>query len=319
MAADADGKPIEIPAHWFKAYAPQCGVSVADVNGDAKPDMVVEAAMGDELEVYQNVSTPSGSGFVFKKAGTLRAAKDSLHPGGGYRYFDVADADGDGTRDVLNSTGEPLFFKGASAESWKQAIAPGETFPPGAIVLRNGLAVGAAIPAYSNCTAVTLDAMKPESAGTNATVLKVYARVYPKGEKQKMVLIRFSALPPDTVEKAELALFAPGAMDLMMSCNAIPDGVDPARAEFLSFAMPAFQAADVTRVTWDVTRGVREARQAGRDSVTFLVRMEDTGHYVSGAGKIFFGTEDKDPARRPQLVLVTGSEPGNRRSGGRGY
>lgn len=323
MAADGAGKPIEPDAHWYRAYAPQCGLVPCDLNGDGKPDLVVEAGVGDELDYYENISSNTLFGFSFKKSGSLKTETGVLHPGGGYRYFDIADADGDGVLDVLNSTGEPHVFKGQAEGSPRSPAAPPVAAPPNGIVLRNGPADGDRTPAYSNCIATTLDAARPDTNDVNGAALKVLALI-PNGEKQKVALVRFGGLPPTPMNRAELALYAPGPMTAMMSCNAVDGSGDFLQATwsrapsgkaweadaldrggvFQSFAWPVFQAAPVVRVAWDVTPAVREALKAGRDSVSFVIRLDYTGHYVAGAGKAFFGNGDKNPTYRPQLVLA---------------
>lgn len=314
-ASNDGGKPIEVMAHWYKAYAPQCGVSPCDLNGDGKLDLVVEAHMGDELEVYENISSNAPFGFVFKKVGKINSGKDSLHPGEGYRYFDVVDADGDGVPDILNSTGEPLFFKGVFVPS--AVVSNKETaVSVRQLVLCNG-------PAYSNGVAATLDADMPDAVDVNGPDLKVFARA-PKGDKLKSALIRFGGLPREPVAKAELVLHGPGPFVHMMSCNAFDEKGDftavswnkspsasPWPADklqrggaFQSFAKPVFQSGARAPISWDVTSAVREAQKAGRDAVCFLIRLDYTGPYVAGAGCVFAGAGAKEVATRPRLALT---------------
>ena len=138
-------------------------------------------------------------------------------------------------------------------------------------------------------------------------------------------MVHFGKLPLAPVEHAELVLSTAGAMATMMSCNAIGDDIDPATTtwnhsragvnwandeldrggEFQSFATPMFLAGPDTRVAWDVTKAVSRARKAGRDSLTFLIRVDYTGHYVAGAGKVFIGTSALNVEQRPRLILIT--------------
>ena len=192
------------------------------------------------------------------------------------------------------------------------------------IVLRNGPADGTTMPAYSNCWAVTLDAAKPDTVDANRATLKVFAQI-PKGEKQKVMVVHFGKMPLPQVERAELVLYTSGAMATMMSCNAIGDEVAPTTAtwnhstagvnwpndelnqggDFQSFAAPMFVAGPDTRVAWDVTKAVNRVRKAGLDSVTFLIRVDYTGHYVAGEGKVFVGTSALNVEQRPRLILIT--------------
>ena len=191
-------------------------------------------------------------------------------------------------------------------------------------MLRNGPADGTTMPAYSNCWAVTLDAAKPDTVDANRATLKVFAQI-PKGEKQKVMVVHFGKMPLPQVERAELVLYTSGAMATMMSCNAIGDEVAPTTAtwnhstagvnwpndelnqggDFQSFAAPMFVAGPDTRVAWDVTKAVNRVRKAGLDSVTFLIRVDYTGHYVAGEGKVFVGTSALNVEQRPRLILIT--------------
>ena len=204
------------------------------------------------------------------------------------------------------------------------------------IVLRNGPEVLPGMLAYNGMQACTLDAgSAPQSGTPGLPKLEVRAMVPKSANKQKLILLRFTDLPRlANLEQATLEmttdpklerfpLLAEGVVDI--SCSAIRDDWDAATVtyaqaalgkpwapneldaggEFLSKAPPINQVLPRLTLTWDVTRAVREALQAGRTSVSLLIRAENTGKYVAGDGYNFCGPTWAQVESRPRLCLVS--------------
>ncbi len=92
--------------NWTAGYAPMCGLKLIDMDNDTKLDLVVENAASTSdstLQWHKNISAQPAD-FTFEAIGRPFAndlARYAHH--GRYRYFDYADVDGDGVRDVLNA------------------------------------------------------------------------------------------------------------------------------------------------------------------------------------------------------------------------
>ena len=309
--ADETGKPLKIAAWWLKAYAPQCGVAVLNVNG--KRGLVVEdAEPRGGLRYYENLSDDP---LRFKFVKLLGDPVPIDYPSG-YRYFYCGDVNGDGLPDVINCTGSMVFFPGLPA-----GVTNVMAVPAGAIV--------------RTAEACCMDASKPdEPAPRNPSKLEVRT-LMPRGQqKQRMILIRFTDLPQLTHwERATLELTTDpsvgryplqGPADCDISCSVIRADWDAEKATFaeaapgqpwapgeldaggtfLSMAEAIHTVQPRQTVVWDVTRAVREAQQAGQPSISLLIRAEYTGKYVAGAGYSFYGPAASQVEFRPRLCLL---------------
>jgi len=153
--------------------------------------------------------------------------------------------------------------------------------------------------------------------------------------KQKVILLRFQDLPRlAALDRATLELTTDPTLatspvqspaGVEMSCSAIRDDWDVATATFIEaapgkpWAMEELNAGGMflsksplpftvgprRTMTWDVTRAVREALQAGRTTVSLLVRAEYTGKYSCNAGYNFCGPDWPQAEYRPRLCLLT--------------
>ncbi|OPZ84868.1 MAG: hypothetical protein BWY76_01668 [bacterium ADurb.Bin429] len=313
---DENGKPLQVNANWYIAYAPQCGVVLRDLNDDGKRDLVVE--YGNRLISYLHAGeTPRELKF---KRGRELGDKQPIDYPAGYRYFTVDDVDGDGALDIINSaSAQMVYFKG---------LKPGEV--PGAPV---DTPAGMVLRTIEACT---LDAQKPDAVyPTTPSALEVRA---PGQEKQKVILLRIKDIPKlAALERAALELTTDPALQkegqpvlqntamLAVSCNSIRDDWDVATATynaakpgapwakdeldaggvFLSKAPPQFTVQPRRTLRWDVTAAVRDALKQGRTSISLLVRVDYTGKYIAGQGYRFCGPAWKDETLRPRLVLIT--------------
>jgi len=307
--ADETGKPLKIAAWWLKTYAPQCGVAVLDANG--KRGLVVEdAEPRGGLRYFENVGDDP---LRFKFVKLLGDPVPIDYPSG-YRYFFCGDVDGDGLPDVINCTGGMIFFKGLPANAINTV-----TDPTGIVV--------------RNAEACYVDASKPtESMPRQPSKLEVRT-LTPRGPKQRLILIRFTALPQVAgLERAMLELTTDPKFERFplqtppgcaVSCSIIRDDWDAEKAtfaeaapgkpwapgeldaggEFLTMAEPINTVKAAQKVMWDVTPAVREALRAGRTSISLLIRAEYTGKYVAGEGYNFCGPAWPRIETRPRLVL----------------
>ncbi len=215
-------------------------------------------------------------------------------------------------------------------------VAQGVLPPLRRIVLRNGPEQSAGVPAYAGNQACYLDAQKPTEAAPKEPAQLIARAQTPNGEKQKVILLRFRDLPKTgPLERAVLELTTdPGLQPngallqpiarLAVSCNAIRDDWDAARAtytaaapgqpwaadelesggQFLSMAQPEFTIAPRRTVRWDVTEAVRAAQQEGRMAISLLVRVDYTGYYIAGHGYNFCGPDFPAVEQRPRLCLT---------------
>lgn len=117
--ADEAGEPLAVPAHWQDQYAMHCGVKAIDLDGDGLRDLVIEGfTPKSELLFLRNVSPDPLTPRFTKPASVMTAAGAKFEFNGRYRYFDVADVDGDGIPDVVNGdAGMPMVFSGLSADA----------------------------------------------------------------------------------------------------------------------------------------------------------------------------------------------------------
>ncbi len=204
-------------------------------------------------------------------------------------------------------------------------------------VLRNGPAGAWGVPAYGGLQGCWLDAGKPaQPTPRKGGKLEVRTLIPQSVQKQRLILLRFTDLPRlAALEQATLELTSDPQSEkyplqrmvswVDVSCCAIRDDWDAATATygeaapgkpwaageldaggtFLSKATPLFTVQPSLSLTWDVTRAVREALQAGRTSISLLVRAEYTGKYTGGYGFNFYGIDCPDTERRPRLCLVS--------------
>ncbi|NDC64389.1 MAG: VCBS repeat-containing protein, partial [Planctomycetia bacterium] len=114
--ADEAGEPLVVPAHWYDQYAMHCGVKAIDLDGDGRRDLVIEGfTPKSELMVLRNASPDPLTPRFTKPVVVQTAAGGKFEFGGRYRYFDVADMDGDGLPDVVNGdAGMPVVFSGVA-------------------------------------------------------------------------------------------------------------------------------------------------------------------------------------------------------------
>jgi hypothetical protein len=232
-----------------------------------------------------------------------------------YRYFYCGDVDGDGIPDVINSNGEMIFFKGLPTKATDPVLATDD------LIVRSA-------------EACTVDASKPnEPVVRKPTVLEARTQALKGPQKQRLVLIRFTDLPKLAgVGRATLELSTDpklerfplvGAAGCDVSCSEIRDDWDAARAtyaeaapgktwspreldaggKFLALARQIDSVKPVQTLTWDVTPAVRAALQAGRTSISLLVRAEFTGNYGAGAGYHFCGPDWPRIESQPRLIL----------------
>ncbi|MCG3149344.1 MAG: hypothetical protein PCFJNLEI_02804 [Verrucomicrobiae bacterium] len=200
------------------------------------------------------------------------------------------------------------------------------------IVLQNG-------PAYAGTEACYVEATKPTQRPPKQPA-KLEARTMTRSTssvspKQKMILIRFRDLPRlARLDRATLELSTDPKLErypimgsggeMEISCSLIRDEWDAATATFaeaatgkpwaageldaggvlLAKAPPILEVRQHQTLTWDVTRAVQEALQAGRTSVSLLVRAEYTGKYSCGSGYNFCGPDWPQAEYRPRLCLV---------------
>jgi len=115
--ADEAGVPLAVPAHWYNQFAMHCGVKPLDLDGDGLRDLVIEGfTPRSELLVLRNISPDPLTPRFAKPVHVTTADGGRLEFTGRYRYFDVADMDGDGHADVVNcDAGMPVIFSGLSA------------------------------------------------------------------------------------------------------------------------------------------------------------------------------------------------------------
>ncbi|MEI8080442.1 MAG: VCBS repeat-containing protein [Actinomycetes bacterium] len=116
--ADEAGAPLAVNAHWQDQYAMHCGVKGLDLDGDGLRDLVIEGfTPKSELLFLKNVSPDPLTPRFAKPAMVLTAAGGKFELTGRYRYFDVADMDGDGRPDVVNcDAGMPVVFSGLAVD-----------------------------------------------------------------------------------------------------------------------------------------------------------------------------------------------------------
>jgi len=112
--ADEAGTPLAVPAHWYDQFAMHCGVRAIDFDGDGIRDLVIEGfTPKSELLFLRNVSPDPLTPRFTKPIVVTTAAGEKFEFTGRYRYFDVADMDGDGRPDVINADeGMPVVFSG---------------------------------------------------------------------------------------------------------------------------------------------------------------------------------------------------------------
>jgi hypothetical protein len=117
--ADEKGVPLAVNAHWQDQYAMHCGVKARDLDGDGLRDLVIEGfTPKSELLFLKNVSPDPLTPRFAKPAVVMTAAGEKFEFTGRYRYFDVADMDGDGRPDVVNcDAGMPVVFSGLALDA----------------------------------------------------------------------------------------------------------------------------------------------------------------------------------------------------------
>jgi hypothetical protein len=204
------------------------------------------------------------------------------------------------------------------------------TAPDRQLVLRNGPAAGVDTPAYTGSHVTYVHSKSPqEPAKRNGNTVAVNA---PGTDGHRVVLVRFDNLPQlGDVERATLELTLPpeeyfqlpGYCDV--SCFKFRPDWDPAQATYAAAAPgkpwtpeeliggdkflsrtpqdPVLTRTPVLR--WDVSDAVRSAAKSGAGTVSLLVRVDDTGHYVSGKGYTFCDAEHPAINLRPRLRVIT--------------
>lgn len=182
-----------------------------------------------------------------------------------------------------------------------------------------------------------LDGQTPNAPALHKPSVLIAKAQIPGGEKQKVILLRFTDLPKaGPVERATLELTTDpsiqenpqlwqGMATLAVSCNVIRDDWDADRATFaeaapgkpwpageldggglfLSYADLDFTVRPRRTLRFDVTEAVRAARKDGRGTVSLLVRVDHTGPYVAGQGYRFCGPGFPEPKLRPRLSVTT--------------
>ncbi|MCG3147351.1 MAG: hypothetical protein PCFJNLEI_00790 [Verrucomicrobiae bacterium] len=217
----------------------------------------------------------------------------------------------------------------SARSNWAEAIAA----PWTRVVLRNGPAGAPGELDYTGAHAVMIDAETPtQQPAVGRGKLQVYMRT---SNKNTMILLRFADLPRlSQLERAtlelttdpqllsSLRLLAPAQVDL--TCSAIRDDWDVDKVTFAEAAPGKPWAAgelaaggkfqDLVRpltpvtarqvVRWDVTAAVRAAIQAGRRSVSLLVRGEHNGPYSAAEEWSFVRPNFQNVNQRPRLCLI---------------
>ncbi len=342
-ATDEYGKVLEFPANWARYFSPQCGIAVAHLDGSGAADIILEGGDDGQLLRFRDVSSHPKAMLTLASEGSIMMGQKAFETHAGYWYFDVADADGDGTPDLIESNNaRPMFYKGARAGAVMTREVSNASGLPDGIILRNGSSIPGG-PVYAGNEAVSIDARKLIAA-TNSEPEELEFRGQQGGrENQKMILLRFNDLPDGPVDKAVLELSTdaelqadpwirvPGASS-PVSCNAIGNAWDPLSCTyrnaaerrpwpanlldkggtFQSFVEPVVDQRHVQRLRWDVTQAVRAAHDQGRNQVDLLIRVDGTGPDVAGRGLRVCGPGWPVIDQRPKLILTTTAAPATR-------
>ena len=258
---------------------------------------------------------PAYSGAYAAEAGASAEAtlgKEQGLPEGKLLYFALKSAGADGAASPISN------------------VATAATWPLTQLVLRNGPGLTEKVPEYAGSEATLLDAHKPDQAAPPSAAL-LSARA-PGEEKQKVVLVRFKDLPKiGAIERATIELTTladdntlAGAATLAVSCNACRDDWDrrtaawsfaapgkpwedrelDAGGKFLSFAQPSRVIGRQHTIAWDVTAALAAAQKEGRDTISLLVRVDNTGKYIAGKGYQFHGSDSPAVELRPKLTII---------------
>ena len=94
LAVASDAFPTFAPAQVFPTGAKPTYVTVADVNGDGKPDLVVTNYLDNSVSVLLNLTPPGAAVPTF-------AAQQTIAVGTKPRFLTVADVNGDGRPDLI--------------------------------------------------------------------------------------------------------------------------------------------------------------------------------------------------------------------------
>ncbi len=333
-AVDEHGKTLTWPASWARTYSPQCGLAVADLDGSHRREVIVEGPGDGLLLRFKRADRSPAAQFRVESAGSIMMEGRPYAQEVGYWYFDVADADGDGVPDLIESNnGRPAFHKGLRRLPARPQLLTPE--PPSTIALRNGPAAPGT-PPYGGNTAATLG----EQGSLTPTTERPYPRELefraqqPDGSARKVTLLRFADLPATPVASAVLVLSTDPALQsdpsmlgpmvgFAASCNSVETQWDSASTTFaeaasgqaslgalldtggafLSFVEPLFVQQRIQRLRWDVTAAVRSAQLQGKREVTLLIRVEYSGPYVSGIGLRVCGPGWPAVDQRPRLMI----------------
>jgi hypothetical protein len=136
QVVNAEGNPLAEQAAWAMNYANQSGVAAVDLDGDGKRDLIFEGHQQGVLYVVRNISDDANTQMRFDRpqwpqevqAGPPSTKFTYVQRN---RYFTVADVDGDGVLDLLNSDSDNgiILFRGISAAAppavTDLAVAPG--------------------------------------------------------------------------------------------------------------------------------------------------------------------------------------------------
>ncbi len=114
LASTEKNQPLAPRVPWTAGYAPVAGLKLVDMDSDGKLDLLVESPSisSSTVQWHKNISDQP-AGFTFEsQPRELVSDLAAFSHSGRYRYFDYADADGDGVRDLLNvgSMYQRLYF-----------------------------------------------------------------------------------------------------------------------------------------------------------------------------------------------------------------
>jgi hypothetical protein len=236
LATSEKKQPLAPQVPWVAGYSPMAGLKLVDMDADGKLDLVVESPgfTGNQLLWYRNISDQP-AGFTFDS--TERSFKSDIANfahNGRYRYFDYADVDGDGIRDVLN------------AGSMHQRLYLVKGIHPAAPQAITDLAVDS-----RSATATTVSFTRPSSAekfdlrfssaipdevnwSTNQSVAGQYT--VPPGQRQQVVIpsaqsdSRLYAAVKSTTAAGYASSasahidFIPAPANVLLLANGLPDG-----------------------------------------------------------------------------------------------
>jgi hypothetical protein len=77
-----------------------------------------------------------------------------------------------------------------------------------------------------------------------------------------------------------------------------------AGGDFISMTIPRHVIGRQQAIVWDVTKVLQTAQAEKRDSLSLLVRVDNTGKYIAGKGYSFHGCDAAAVDFRPRLNVI---------------